>query len=116
MGTAQPLALGSALEGQTGPAWLDPVRTALARAPGPARALRELKYYELARISVRDCSERYVPLDHGSETLRALSLLADVLLERALRIASARMQARFGAPRWRTQHGGDAVLAFAVLG
>jgi glutamate-ammonia-ligase adenylyltransferase len=90
--------------------------TVLATYTDPAHALRELKYYELARITVRDCSDRYVALDQATETLRALSLLADVLLDRALRIARAQMQARFGAARWRTIDGGDAALAFSALG
>ena len=61
----------------------------LAADPDAAHALREFKYYELARITVRDCSERLITLENSAETLRALSLLADVLLQRALRVAQA---------------------------
>lgn len=49
-----------------------------------ARVLREFKYYELARITVRDLGLDLVPLERTAEILAELSHLADALLDRAL--------------------------------
>ncbi len=79
---------------------LDP-RLARALADGSTdeeSALRRFKYYELARITLRDCG---LPLARSGETLAELSQLANVLLERALEIARGRIEERFGPPRWR---------------
>jgi [glutamine synthetase] adenylyltransferase / [glutamine synthetase]-adenylyl-L-tyrosine phosphorylase len=90
----------------------------LAAAPDAeaARVLRECKYRHLARITVRDCSDALVPLERSGETLAELSALADVLLERALRIARERVAARLGAPRWRDAAGVEVEAGFCVLG
>src|SRR5687767_6868921 len=55
------------------------VREALAADPDPERALRTLKYAELARITARECA--WVPLEREGEVLAELSALADALLE-----------------------------------
>jgi glutamate-ammonia-ligase adenylyltransferase len=83
---------------------------------GAAELLRRLKYFELARITARDCDEQLVPLARAGETLRELTWLADALLSRALEVAQARVAQRSGPPRWRNEAGGDEQLAFAVLG
>ena len=49
-----------------------------------ASSMRHFKYYELARITLRDLSEEIVPLSATAEILRELSHLADALLEQAL--------------------------------
>jgi glutamate-ammonia-ligase adenylyltransferase len=85
-------------------------------AGGSTAALREFKYYELARITVRDL---WTPVDAVSETaliLAELSHLADALLAAALRIAATRVAARVGPAQWRTADGGLSAPAFAVLG
>ena len=63
-------------------------------------ALRRFKYYELARITLRDCR---TPLARSGETLVELSQLADALLERALEAALHRVEERFGPARWRVR-------------
>ena len=88
----------------------------LGVAPGAeAGALRLFKYFELARISVRDASPDLVPEARAGETLRELSHLADALLASAFDCAAARLAARLGVPRWRSA-GGDFALRLAVLG
>ncbi len=52
-----------------------------------AAALRRFKYYELARITVRDLYGDLVPLSATDEILYELSHLADALLEQALECA-----------------------------
>jgi glutamate-ammonia-ligase adenylyltransferase len=92
----------------------------LARAglePGRAeKALRLFKYFELARLTIRDCCEECVPLKRSGETLAQVSQLADLLLDRALQLVAARLAARWGAPRWQSEQGGEIELGFAVLG
>ncbi|MEB2344503.1 MAG: hypothetical protein OZ948_07180 [Deltaproteobacteria bacterium] len=86
---------------------------ALAGAPDAeaARILRECKYRALARIVTRDADAGLVPLARSGETLAELSALAEALLEAALRLARARVAARFGpAP------GGFCVLGLGKLG
>ena len=80
---------------------------------GAERALRRFKYRWLARIVVRDCA---LPLDASSETLTDLSWLAELLLDRALRVAQARTTASLGAPDWRDAQGHVAPAPFCVLG
>ncbi|UCE87841.1 MAG: hypothetical protein JSU66_09090, partial [Deltaproteobacteria bacterium] len=91
---------------------------ALAAAPegGEGAALRQFKYLELARITVRDCSESLVPGSRVEETLAELSHLADAILSRALRLAAARLASRLGPPCWTDAGGGSVELAFCVLG
>jgi glutamate-ammonia-ligase adenylyltransferase len=59
---------------------------ALAAGSDPERALRTVKYAELARITVRECA--WVPLEREGEVLAELSALADALLEGALAVAA----------------------------
>lgn len=89
---------------------------ALAEAPDAeaARVLRETKYRALARIVTRDCTEEIVPLARSGETLAELTLLAEVLLEAALRVARARVASRLGPPLWSGADGPPA--RFCVLG
>jgi len=57
---------------------------AAAGSDSPASVLRRFKYYELARLTIRDCCEQWVPLSQSAVTLAEVSQLADVLLDRAL--------------------------------
>ena len=88
---------------------------ALAEAgdSGAERALRLFKYRWLARIVVRDCA---LPLAASGATLSDLSRLAEVLLDRALRIAHARLTAQLGPPEWRDAQGRVVPAQFCVLG
>jgi glutamate-ammonia-ligase adenylyltransferase len=86
---------------------------AAAGDAGPERALRRFKYRWLARVVLRDCA---LPLARSGETLSDLTLLAELLLDRALAIAHARTAARLGPPRWRDAHGRERDAAFCVLG
>lgn len=93
-------------------AQLDAALVAAGDAAAP-RALRLFKYRWLARIVVRDCA---LPLDASGETLTDLSWLAEVLLDRALRIAHARTTTHFGPPHWRDAQGHVVPAPFCVLG
>ena len=64
-------------------------------------ALRRFKYYELARITLRDGARAGLPLARSGETLTLLSELADVLLAASLDAALEHVQQRHGPPRWR---------------
>jgi glutamate-ammonia-ligase adenylyltransferase len=77
------------------------------------RALRRFKYRWLARIVVRDCA---LPLEMSGATLTDLSRLAELLLDRALRIAHARVTVQLGAPHWRDAQGHVVPASFCVLG
>jgi glutamate-ammonia-ligase adenylyltransferase len=89
--------------------------SALAEAgpSGAERALRACKYRWLARIVVRDT---VLPLARSGETLTELTRLAEVLLDRALRVAHARTVARLGPPLWRDAAGVPRAAAFCILG
>jgi len=78
--------------------------------------LRRFKYYELARITVRELCTDLVPEKDAAVTLGELSFLADALLHRALDIAAADLASRCGPPRWRDEQGGEVVLRFCALG
>ncbi len=77
------------------------------------RVLRRFKYRWLARIVVRDCA---LPLAASGETLTDLSRLAELLLDRALRFAHARVSAQLGPPHWRDAQGHVIPASFCVLG
>lgn len=77
------------------------------------RVLRRFKYRWLARIVVRDCA---LSLDASGETLTDLSRLAELLLDRALRIAHAGVTAQLGPPHWRDAQGHVMPASFCVLG
>ena len=91
----------------------DSLAEVLSAEADPRRALRSFKYRELARITVRECGA-WVPLERVGETLRELSVLADVLLEAALAIAAAQVAERHGPPCWECA-GRDERLGFVVL-
>lgn len=80
-----------------------------------AAALRRFKYYELARITVRELSPDLVPPERVGDTLRELSHLADVLLSRALATAAAGLRESCGAPRWPGPGGRELAFGFVVL-
>ena len=90
----------------------------LAAAPeeDAGRVLREFKYRWLARVTVRDCCPERVPFSRSGETLAELTGLAEVLLDRAVRVARRRVEARLGAPCWRDGQGLPRAAGFAVLG
>ena len=78
--------------------------------------LRRFKYYELARLTVRDASDELVPLERTSETLTEISALADVLLSRALEATAVALAAEVGPPHWTDENGGEVRLSFCALG
>ena len=88
---------------------------ALVGVPNDRRpeALRRFKYYELARITIRELSPDIVPLERVGETLAELSHLADMLLAAALDVAATRVGER-GAPAPPARDGG--APGFVVLG
>jgi glutamate-ammonia-ligase adenylyltransferase len=73
-----------------------------------AAALRQFKYYELARITVRDLSSDLVPLERTGEVLAELSHLADALLRQSLACATRAVGNDAGGPPPRER--------FAVIG
>ncbi len=82
-----------------------------------AAALRRFKYFELARLTVRDLWAAPDDVDATAAVLGELAHLADALLDAALRRALARVAARSGLPRWAGADGGPAVSPrFVVLG
>jgi glutamate-ammonia-ligase adenylyltransferase len=96
--------------------------SALADAPMEARPdlLRRFKYYELARITIRELSPDLVPLERVGDTLAELSHLADVLLSAALETAALRIAQRHaGDVRWGRPAAigdGGSTPGFVVLG
>ncbi|MBW2272798.1 MAG: hypothetical protein JRG96_05975 [Deltaproteobacteria bacterium] len=90
----------------------------LAREAGidPALALRSFKYFELARITARDCCDDWVPLNESAITFTELSQLADLLLDRALAVAIERVKEQHPPPAQRADDGSVRELGFAVLG
>ncbi|HUI24939.1 MAG TPA: hypothetical protein VL403_02550 [Candidatus Kryptonia bacterium] len=92
-------------------AWLDRV------PPGEeSAALRRFKYFELARITVRELSADLVPEDRAGEILAELSHLADALLGESLAIAGARVASSCGPPQWTGPAGQPVSLGLFVLG
>ncbi len=87
-----------------------------ATGEDPALLLRRFKYFELTRLSVRDCAAQWVPLRLSAVTLAEISQLADVLLESAMRVASSRVCDRRGPAHWTGPEGQDIELRFCVLG
>jgi glutamate-ammonia-ligase adenylyltransferase len=82
----------------------------------PAERLRVFKYSELARITVRDCCDDWIPLARSEVTLLALSELADVILGQAMRLAEARVGRQLDAPSYRDTKGARQPLRFCALG
>jgi len=82
----------------------------------PSQVLRDFKYLELARLTIRDCCEAWVPLEQSAITLLEVSQLADVILDAGLAIADRDVREALGPPRWRTVDGDDVELSFCVLG
>ena len=107
--------LAAPLEREALAARLD-AQLAAASDADAERVLREFKYRWLARITTRDCCAEIVPLARSGETLAELSALAEVLLDRALRVARARVAARLGPPRWRDAAGRQVEGRFCALG
>jgi glutamate-ammonia-ligase adenylyltransferase len=80
---------------------------------GAEAALRRFKYRWLARITLRDAA---LELARSGETLGDLTLLAELLLDRSLAIAQARLRDRIGPPRWRDAGGHEREAGFCILG
>lgn len=78
--------------------------------------LRNFKYYELARLSLRDLSLDLVPYEATGDTLLELSHLADALLQCSLRVATEELCRLIGPARWRLPDGSEHEPAFVVLG
>lgn len=79
-------------------------------------ALRRFKYFELARITVRDLSPELVAPQDVAAILAELSHLADALLAEAHALAAARVAAACGPPVWKDARGSQHRLSFTVLG
>jgi glutamate-ammonia-ligase adenylyltransferase len=79
-------------------------------------ALRRFKYYELARITVRDLWTAPDDLAATAAVLGELSHLADALLDAALRRTLARVALQVGPPHWTGADGSVVSPRFAVLG
>lgn len=77
--------------------------------------LRRFKYYELARITVRDLSPDLAPAPETPVILKELSWLADALLARALDAAADTLVVSHGPPQWRNSNGDEIALRFCVL-
>ena len=82
----------------------------------PESWLRRFKYYEFARITVRDAWAEQLPIERSPETLDEISALADALLGEAEACARAEIAERLGPPRYRDDAGTEHELAFCVLG
>ena len=81
-----------------------------------AGALRQFKYYELARITVRDLWAAPDAVGATEAVLAELSHLADTLLAAALRHAAAGIARSAGPPRWTATDGEVLHGRFCVLG
>jgi len=98
---------------------LDERLQATRRAAGSEPAatwLRRFKYYELARITVRDAWPDHLPPERSGETLAELSALADAILAEAERCAREELCDRIGPPVYRDGAGVEHELGFCVLG
>jgi glutamate-ammonia-ligase adenylyltransferase len=78
--------------------------------------LRLFKYYELARITVRDLWAAPDDVATTEAVLGELSHLADALLAAALRRAAARVAVTAGPPQWTLPDGRIIAPRFSVLG
>lgn len=87
-----------------------------APSDDPSAWLRRFKYYEFARITVRDAWPERLPLERSAETLTELSALADALLAEAERSARREIEESLGGPRFRDRAGREHELGFCVLG
>ncbi len=111
--------LDSNLEAPRSPRELGTKLAALLDQPGdddPAIRLRVFKYSELARITVRDCCDEWVPLSRSETTLLELSQLADTILDQSLQLAKIRVGQQHDAPTYRDDEGVAKPLRFCVLG
>ncbi len=81
-----------------------------------ASLLRRFRYFELARIVLRDCSPDIVPLERAGDPLREIAYLADAVLAQALRGARDRIEQRIGPPIWKDGSGAPLTVPFCVLG
>lgn len=90
--------------------------TALAGVTDAAGGLRDFKYYELARLTLRDLWAAPADVDATEAVLAELSHLADALLAAALAHASAAVAAACGPARWTAADGAAVSPRFAVLG
>jgi glutamate-ammonia-ligase adenylyltransferase len=92
----------------------DALRGAHASATG--ERLRQFKYYQLARITVRDLWSAPVDIVATEAVLAELSNLADAVLAGALAHAAAHAADGAGPPQWRLPDGRSATPGFCVLG
>jgi len=85
--------------------------THLNSGSGPSVILRRFKRRELLRIALADI----LGATDLPAVTRALSLLADVLVDRAVRMARVPLEARYGHPASRDDRGDLEEAAFAVI-
>jgi len=79
-------------------------------------AVRQYKYRELLRITVRDLLPEIVPMQRVGEVLHELSALADVLLSSCLDAAMDIVARKLGPRRWTLSDGTAHEPRFVVLG
>lgn len=89
---------------------------ALVGEDDAAAGLRRFKYYELARLTLRDLWAAPDDVATTEAVLGELAHLADALLAAALQRALARVAADAGPPRWSAADGTPVAPRFTVLG
>lgn len=102
------------------PRWPDAyderLAAALAGEEDAAAGLRRFKYYELARLTLRDLWAAPDDVATTEDVLGELSHLADALLAAALQRALAHVAAEHGAPQWTAADRAGVSPRFTVLG
>jgi glutamate-ammonia-ligase adenylyltransferase len=93
----------------------DPADDAVTHEERFAR-LRRFKYREFVRIVTRDSTPEWVPLEASETTLREISALADLLLQRAYEASCEAFFETAGPPRWKRRDGTEIELGFCALG
>ena len=88
----------------------------LSHQTDAAAGLRHCKYYELARITLRDLWAAPGDVAATEAVLAELSHLADALLDAALQRALAQVAAAAGPVQWSAADGTAVTPRFAVLG
>ena len=106
-----------ALDAERSPEAYDERLTAALEGEADAAAgLRRFKYYELARLTLRDLWAAPDDVATTEAVLGELSHLADALLAAALRCALAQVAAEHGPAQWTGAGGAVVAPRFTVLG
>jgi glutamate-ammonia-ligase adenylyltransferase len=109
--------VGDALDApRSAAAYAERLAGALRGEADAAAGLRRFKYYELARLTLRDLWAAPDDVAATEAVLGELSHLADALLAAALQRAVARVAADCGPAQWTTPGGVVVAPCFTVLG